>query len=391
MTAMGWPEVVLGDVLRRNDAWTTLDPDAAYRQVTVRLWGKGVALRTVCRGADIAARQQIEVRAGQFIMSRIDARHGAFGLVPPELDGAVVSGDFPCFDVMAQRMLPGFMDWLSKSAPFIELCRGASEGSTNRVRLKEERLLASRIPLPPLDEQRRIIARLDAVAARLAARAAAAERQEAELAAMLTQAFARITAGSPRARMADVAPLVRREVTIAPETLYTEIGIRSFFRGMFARRTMAGAEYTWQSLYRIEAGDVVFSNLMAWERGIALAGAEDAGRVGNHRMLTCAPDLQRLVPGFLFFYFTTREGFAQVEAASPGSIARNKTLSPQGLAAIEVPLPPLDAQRWFEGLRVKADALRALHATTAEDAAALLPAMLHDIFGGTGSAQPSNP
>jgi type I restriction enzyme S subunit len=372
--------VVLGDVLRRNERWTTLDPDSTYRQVTVRLWGKGVALRGVCRGADIAARQQVEVRAGQFIVSRIDARHGAFGLVPTELDGAVVSGDFPCFDVVADRMLPAFMSWLSRSTPFVDLCRGASEGSTNRVRLKEGRLLASRIALPSLDEQRGIVARLDAVSARLKACAETAERQERDLAATLQQAFARITAGSPRARMADVAPLVRREVAIEPETLYTEIGIRSFFRGMFPRRTMAGAEFTWQSLYRIEAGDVVFSNLMAWERGIALAGEADAGCVGNHRMLTCAADPARLLPGFLFFYFTTREGFSQVEAASPGSIARNKTLSPQGLAAIEVPLPSLDGQQWFDALRLKADAIQSLNAAAAEDAAALMPAMLHQIF-----------
>lgn len=380
MIVSNWPMVVLGDVLRRNERWTTLDPDSTYRQVTVRLWGKGVALRGVCRGADIAARQQVEVRAGQFIVSRIDARHGAFGLVPTELDGAVVSGDFPCFDVVADRMLPAFMSWLSRSTPFVDLCRGASEGSTNRVRLKEGRLLASRIALPSLDEQRGIVARLDAVSARLKACAETAERQERDLAATLQQAFARITAGSPRARMADVAPLVRREVAIEPETLYTEIGIRSFFRGMFPRRTMAGAEFTWQSLYRIEAGDVVFSNLMAWERGIALAGEADAGCVGNHRMLTCAADPARLLPGFLFFYFTTREGFSQVEAASPGSIARNKTLSPQGLAAIEVPLPSLDGQQWFDALRLKADAIQSLNAAAAEDAAALMPAMLHQIF-----------
>lgn len=97
-------------------------------------------------------------------------------------------------------------------------------------------------------------------------------------------------------------------------------------------------------------------------------------------MLTCSADRARLLPGFLFFYFTTREGFSQIEAASPGSIARNKTLSPQGLAAIEVPLPSLDAQQWFEALRLKADAIRSLNATAADDAAALMPAMLHQIF-----------
>lgn len=213
-----------------------------------------------------------------------------------------------------------------------------------------------------------------------------AESQEAELAAMLGQAFARITAGSPRARMADVALLVRREVMIEPTTLYTEIGIRSFYGGIFPRRTLAGADFTWQSLYRIGPGDVVFSNLMAWEKGIALAGEADAGCVGNHRMLTCVPNRARVLPGFLFFYFTTRQGFAQIEAASPGSIARNKTLSPDGLAAIEVPLPPLEAQQWLEGLRLKANALRGLRATTAEDAAALLPALLHETLGEAAGA-----
>ena len=101
-------------------------------------------------------------------------------------------------------------------------------------------------------------------------------------------------------------------------------------------------------------------------------------------MLTCVPDRDRLLPGFLFFYFTTREGFSQIEAASPGSIARNKTLSPQGLAAIEVPRPSLDAQHWFEGLRVKADAIRVLNAAAAEDGAALMPAMLHQTFSLAG-------
>jgi type I restriction enzyme S subunit len=386
---MGWPVVALGEVVAHRKQFIQIRDDESYQRCRVQLHAQGVVSRDRVLGADIKTKSQQVCRASEFLVAEIDAKHGGYGLVPSALDGAVVSSHYFLFSVHRDRMEPEFLGWFARSKQFFE--QVAAQGSTNYSAVRPRQILDFEVPLPPLDEQRRIVARLDAVAARLAARAAAAERQEAELAAMLTQAFARITAGSPRARMADVAPLVRREVTIAPETLYTEIGIRSFFRGMFARRTMAGAEYTWQSLYRIEAGDVVFSNLMAWERGIALAGAEDAGRVGNHRMLTCAPDLQRLVPGFLFFYFTMREGFAQVEAASPGSIARNKTLSPQGLAAIEVPLPPLDAQRWFEGLRVKADALRALHATTAEDAAALLPAMLHDIFGGTGSAQPSNP
>lgn len=381
MTAMRWPMVPLGEVAPLVRRPLEVEPERKYREIGIRSHGKGVFHKAPVSGFELGDKRVFSICPGDLLFNIVFAWEGAVALAGEDEEGMIGSHRFLTCVVDRKRADAGFLRHFFTTPVGLAHLLAASPGGAGRNRtLGLTGLARIPVPLPPLDEQRRIVTRLDAVSARLAARAAAAERQEAELAAMLAQAFARVTAGSPRARMADVAPLVRREVSIAPETLYTEIGIRSFFRGMFARRTMAGAEYTWQSLYRIEAGDVVFSNLMAWERGIALAGAEDAGRVGNHRMLTCAPDLQRLVPGFLFFYFTTREGFAQVEAASPGSIARNKTLSPQGLAAIEVPLPPLDAQRWFEGLRVKAEAVRSLNAEAAEDTKALLPALLHQTF-----------
>ncbi len=382
MTDMRWPMVELGEVLELSLDPERVDPRATYPTLGVYGFGRGVITsKPPVQGSEIAATVLHRVHVGQFIYSKLKAFEGAFAVVPSEGDGRFVSNEFPTFCARPDSLDTQYLGWLFRVPSTWGAVSSDSVGiGARRERLHPNQLLAFRVPLPPLDEQRRIVARLDSVSARLKARADAAERQDAELATMLQQAFARISAGSPRVRMADVAPLMRREVTIEPETLYTEIGIRSFFRGMFPRRTMAGAEFTWQSLYRIEAGDVVFSNLMAWERGIALAGEADAGCVGNHRMLTCAADPARLLPGFLFFYFTTREGFSQIEAASPGSIARNKTLSPQGLAAIDVPLPSLDAQRWFETLRLKADAIRSLNAAAAEDAAALMPAMLHQTF-----------
>jgi type I restriction enzyme S subunit len=148
MTA--WKRVPLGEVLSRSEDWIPLAPDTDYKQVTIRLWGKGVTLRGIVKGSEIAAREQLRVKKGQFIMSKIDARNGAFGLVPETMDGAVVSQDFPCFTVDEDRILPGFLNWMSKTDWFVALCRAASEGSTNRVRLREERFLSQRIPLPPL-------------------------------------------------------------------------------------------------------------------------------------------------------------------------------------------------------------------------------------------------
>jgi type I restriction enzyme S subunit len=97
-------------------------------------------------------------------VSRIDARNGAMGLVPPTLDGALVTYDFPLFWVNSDRLIPSFLSWLSKTNNFVELCQHASEGTTNRIRLKEERFLALDIPLPPLSQQKRIVARIEELA-----------------------------------------------------------------------------------------------------------------------------------------------------------------------------------------------------------------------------------
>ena len=146
------PTVRLGEVLRRSEETIELQPDAEYRQITVKLWGKGVVLRGTLTGAEIAASRKMVARPGQLILSRIDARNGALGLVPPELDGAVVTNDFPLFGVVQARLLPAYLSWLCRTAGFVELCQRASEGTTNRVRLQEDRFLALEIPLPPLPE-----------------------------------------------------------------------------------------------------------------------------------------------------------------------------------------------------------------------------------------------
>jgi len=77
--------------------------------------------------------------------------------VPEELDGAVVSNDFPVFKINTSLVCPSFLEWMSKTKGFVDICKAASEGTTNRVRLKEDRFLAMQILLPSPEEQQRIV------------------------------------------------------------------------------------------------------------------------------------------------------------------------------------------------------------------------------------------
>lgn len=106
-------------------------------------------------------------------------------------------------------------------------------------------------------------------------------------------------------------------------------------------------------LFEIREDDVLFNIIFAWEGAVAVATPADNGRFGSHRFLTCVPDTSRVTSNLLRYYPLTPEGMKAIGEASPGGAGRNRTLSVKGLNAIEVPLPSLDVQQWFDTLRRK--------------------------------------
>src|SRR6185312_3443176 len=119
MLASSFPALPLGSLLERSSERIDIQSNETYRQVTVKLWGKGVVLRSETLGVDMANSRLSVIRPDQLILSRIDARNGAIGIVPSELDGAVVSNDFPAFNFDRAVVIPAFMGWLTKSTKFI--------------------------------------------------------------------------------------------------------------------------------------------------------------------------------------------------------------------------------------------------------------------------------
>ena len=372
--------VCVGDFLNKSQNWLAPKPDETYKQITVRLWGKGLVLRAEVAGSQIAAARQLQVKAGQFLLSRIDARHGACGLVPASLDGALVSNDFPCFDIDSKIVLPAYFAWYARTENFIALCRQASEGSTNRVRLKENEFLRTPVHLPPLNEQQRIVAKLDKVAGLVGDRRKVIETAVHDAKAMLANAFRKIIDGAPYRPMSEVAPLVRRSVEIELDQSYPELGVRSFGRGTFHKPPLNGMEVGSKKLFRIHEGDLLFNIVFAWEGAVAIAQPKDDGRVGSHRFLTCVADESMATADFLRFYLLTPEGLQKLGDASPGGAGRNRTLGLKKLDAITVPVPLLGRQRWFDRLQRQVQKIEALRESAGEDVGGLLPAMLHGVF-----------
>jgi restriction endonuclease S subunit len=122
----------------------------------------GILLRDEVLGVEIGTKNQFRINQAQFLLSKIDARNGAFGVVPTELDNGIITGNFWTFDVDTSFINPHYLSILTGTPMFQRLCQSASVGTTNRNYLQEDLFLDFEIPLPSLTEQEEILAEYNA-------------------------------------------------------------------------------------------------------------------------------------------------------------------------------------------------------------------------------------
>lgn len=376
-----WPKVALGELLQTANEAVRVDRDAEYPNIGIYSFGRGLFAKNPINGMQTSASTLYRVRAGNFIYSRLFAFEGSYGLVEKVFDGYFVSNEYPSFSIDLQRLEPGFLKaYFRFSRVWQDIAMGSKGVGSRRIRVQPDRVLAHRIPLPPLEEQQAVVARLDALAEKTRQLEAHLDAVERDAEHLLALRFRDTIADAPLRKMGEVAPAIRRPVEIDISKSYREVGARSFGKGLFIKPDFDGAEATWQKPVWIKAGDLVLSNIKAWEGAIALAKREHEGCIASHRYITCIPDATRATAEFLAYYLLSEDGLEKIGLASPGTADRNRTLSLGNLGKIEVPVPPLAAQQAFNRLQAEVVALKSRHSALRKANAALLPATLERIF-----------
>lgn len=381
---MGWSEVNIGEVVAPVRRLEEPIAGRVYRQIGVRLWGAGAYEREPLDGASTRYKRLSRVNENDIIVNKIWARNGSVSVVTKELAGCYCSGEFPLFVPFSDRLHPKWFYWMTKTRWFWNKCDLKSRGTSGKNRIRPEEFLSIEIPLPSLSEQRRIVAKIDQVAAKIEEVFKLKKAVIDLCEKMLAGVFHRIVDKVPYLPMENVAPLVRRPVDVQPNAVYLELGVRSFGNGTFHKPALPGLEVGTKRLYRIEAGDIVLSNVFAWEGGIAVAKKEDSGRVGSHRFITRVTVSTKATANFIKYYLLTPEGLEKIGKASPGGAGRNRTLGLKKLDAIEVPIPSMEKQCYFDRLVDKVEALKAFHGITVPQINAVIPKLLNAVFASGG-------
>ena len=66
--------------LSRNKTSIKIEDNNYYKRPTIKINGAGISLRDKVKGEKIGTKSQFLIKKGQFLLSKIDARNGAFGL-----------------------------------------------------------------------------------------------------------------------------------------------------------------------------------------------------------------------------------------------------------------------------------------------------------------------
>ena len=392
-----WPMTPLGSILFKSEDWITPEPGEQYSEVTVRLWGKGVVLRGKVTGSEVAGSRRLRVRANQFILSRIDARNGATGLIPDTLDGAVVTNDFPVYSLNNEYVFPSFLSWMSKTAAFVELCKQASEGTTNRVRLKEDRFLATVIPLPPLSEQQRIVARIESLAISIE-EACSLREQSAQGIERLKSSVISNLSGLRKWQVKTVGEIVGEDALSNGKSVKASgesaavycLVLSSMRNGRINVQDKKAIPLTLEQTrqFLVHKGDVFVmrgngSKQLCGQAGLA---EEDGERVifPDLFIRVSLPESKILAEYFVAVWNSAAvRGIIEEKAKTTSGIWK---VNQEHISSTPIPIPPLPEQRrivaYLNGLQAKVDDLKKMQAETADELAALLPSILDKAFKG---------
>lgn len=249
------PRVQLKELLEPISRPIVLEAGRTYRRVTVKLYGKGVVLRDRVTSDDLKGDKWFQVKEGDLVFSKIDARNGAFGLIPEALDDGIVTNEFPAFAVKTTDCNPSLLVALLTCEQFYGQIEAKVSGASGRRRMEPEELLDMQIPLPRIE-------RHDAIAGELG-----------KLSTMQTYANNFISAwdvdlflsfdGEPMllGELADVDAKVIKDLSTVADVRY--VGgehIESGTGRLIATQTVAEAGIIGPS-YPFQAGQIVYSKV----------------------------------------------------------------------------------------------------------------------------------
>ncbi len=394
------PQVKLGKILTRYRDAIDIDDLEMYKRVTIRLRSNGIVIRDQLPGNEIETKRQFRIKTGQLLLSKIDARNGAFGIVPEDCNEAIITGNFWAFEPDTACLDVHYLYYLTKTSDFVGFCIRSSEGTTNRLYLQEDIFLNQEINLPPLDEQRRIVARIEALAGRVAEaqrlRVEAIKEGEALILAKEMEIWPNESLDDAPT-LADVTQyLARGRQSKQGESEHYLIKTRHVQMGEYVRSDMmldADIVEKVNAEACAQYGDILIACSAAGCLGrVAQFNIVDQVASTDTHVAIARANPEIVSAKYLYAYLRGAQGQYQLRSRERGDWQREKIsfrlteLNMNDLQKVPIPLPAFEEQRrivaYIDALHAKVAQVRHYQSATQAELDALLPAILDKAFRG---------
>lgn len=224
-------------------------------------------------------------------------------------------------------------------------------GSTFKA-INKKTLAETEIPLPPLEEQRRIAALLNKVSDLIAKRRAQLDKLDLLVKARFVEMFGTEHEFGrwPSGKVADVAD-VCVGVVIKPTQYYAEEGIKTFRSLNIGPMYVKDNDWVYFSQEGhlknqksvIHKGDVLV--VRSGAPGTACVATEDYDECNAVDIIIAHPDVSKINPVFLAMFTNLPHGMNQIQERTGGAAQQHFNVG--GYKALNIIMPPLDLQNEF--------------------------------------------
>jgi len=395
-----FPMVPLGQTIRHRKEFIQINDLETYKRCRVQLHAKGIVLRDMVSGSEIKTKEQQVCRAGEFLVAEIDAKVGGFGVVPDDLDGAIVSSHYFLFEIDETALDRRFLDYFIRTSAFQD--QVSAQGSTNYAAIRPNDVLRYQMPLPSMKEQRRIVARIEELAAKIEDGRSLRQQAAGEAHVILRAAVGKMDSQLRKpSSMTMIERLASREKgslrsgPFGSALLHSEfvpdgvpaIGIQDVQENRFVltrRWNVTDKKADELKRYTIKPRDILVTVMGTLGRCCVVP--DDAPRmVSTKHVWTITLDQTKAEPRWVSYWLNFSRNVRE-ELLGQGAGTAISGLNGGKIRVLSLPALSLSEQRRIVGeldtLNGRVDALKRLQSETAGELDALLPSVLDKAFKG---------
>lgn len=395
------------EILRSVERKVLIDDEVEYATVGVRWYGNGAFVREQLLGADIAGKQQRIIRSGDIVYNKLFAWKGSFAIAREAVDGHLVSGEFPTYEVDEALVNSDFLAYYFRTTDVAMQAERLSRGAAaiSRLRLNPPQFWNLTIPLPALPEQQRLASMLRDAERRIVEAEQLRTEAAAEADALVTSAIGKALAEfKTTGQLGDVLAAKPRNGW-SPPCDNSDGGTPVLSLGAVTGFTYRASEFKRTSEptmpdahYWLHKGDLLMtrSNTERLVGHAAIYDGEPYPCIYPDLMMRIPVDGMRADTRFVYYWLRTPTVRAIIERAGSGTSSTMKKITQADVMSLPFPISIDVAEQRrvvasLDNIVRAVDALRLAQQSVTDDLKALFPSLLDRAFHGELSASSVQP